>query len=74
MKYLHTYSGIDLFESTHNQESSIVLRLDTPDGLLPVGRKYLSVEDAQKDIDNGLKTFQTLTCPLIKKVAEPIAG
>lgn len=53
MKFHSSFEGFDLFTKSSDSETEIVLRLDTPDGMIPVGSSYSSVEEAKEAIKTG---------------------
>lgn len=53
MKFHSSHNGFDLFETVSEQASTFVIIMDTPDGNIPVGRGYNSVEEAHQAIAKG---------------------
>lgn len=53
MKFHSSYEGFDLFTKTSSSEPEFVLRLDTPDGMIPVGSTYYSEDEAKQAIKTG---------------------
>lgn len=56
MKFHSSHNGFDLFETVNEQPSTFMIALDTPDGSIPVGRGYNSVEEAHQAISKGWST------------------
>ena len=69
MSYVSSYKGFDLF----TQENQIKIKLDTPDGMVPVGSSYSSVEIAQEAIDQGFRPNQEKGSWLRNTMSQAIA-
>lgn len=73
MKFHSSYEGFDLFTKSSTSETEFVLRLDTPDGMIPVGTTYSSEEEAKEAIKVGWRPNENNEGWLQRKINSLVA-